>query len=292
MDIKYRVGDLRENAAERFRGRSRRKGLVEEKSDFKPVVFGDKESKRINDDAYKAMKSEVSKHDGGLSDYKHRYGDAEESFGYNDNRGMHDLRYDNSNNEFKKKVESQAKGYFSAQGEKLHKNDKFGNAKFDDDEETVKPMAKHAKRIKQGHDTASEIGLTGRELPKKDIEKLDNTALGETRKIKMVSFNRTQFVNENHVISRIPDNYKVEGNRFIMKDMKNNQYLVEWHDNGPDVTKKVNMQVVNEETERARQLWGYSPGNASQGTNPVLRCDEDSSRYEDMLRKSRKLMHI
>ena len=291
MDIRYRVGDLRENAAERFRNRSMRKGLREEKSDFKPVVFGDKESKKINDDAYKAMRKEVSKHDGGLSDYRHRYGDAEESFGYNDNRGMHDLRYDNINGEFEDRVKSQAKGYVSAQAEKLHKKDAFGNAKFDDDRETVKPMAKHAKRIKRSHDTASEIGLTGRELPKKDIEALDKTALGEGRKIKVISFNRTQFVNENHVMSRIPDNYKVEGSRFIMKDMKNNQYLVEWHDNDPQITKKVNMKTVTEETERAKQLWGYCPGKASQGTNPSMRLNEESE-LDKMMKRTRKLMSI
>ena len=110
--------------------------------------------------------------------------------------------------------------------------------------------------------------------------------MGESKKIKMLTFKNTQFISEGHMMSRIPDEYKKEGNRFVMKDSADNQYLVEWHSNEPMVTKKPNMRLVNEQKERMKQLWGYKSAEAKTSTSS-FRIQEDRE-FADMVKKARE----
>ena len=71
---------------------------------------------------------------------------------------MHDLAYDNISKPFKDRIKSQMKGYVSKDAEDKHKNDEFGNATFDKDENIYNAAKEHAKAVKQGKDTAAEIG--------------------------------------------------------------------------------------------------------------------------------------
>ena len=144
----------------------------------------------------------------------------------------------------------------------------------------------HAKAVKQGKDTAAEIGLTGRKLNKKDIEDNDKT-MYENKKIKRLTF-KTQFISEGHMLSKVPDDLKVEGKRFIMRDTADNEYLVEWKSDKPEVTKKLNMTLVNEQKERMKQLWGYKSTEAKTSTSS-FRIQEDKG-FSDMVNKARKLM--
>ena len=85
----------------------------------------------------------------------------------------------------------------------------------------------------------------------------------------------------------IPDEYKMEGKKFIMRDGSDNQYLVEWTNKEPKVTKKLNMTLVNEEKERIKQLWGYKSAEAKTTTSS-FRIQEDKE-FADMVNKARKL---
>ena len=53
MVTKINVGELR-------------RVLKESTNEFKPVVFGDEETKKINDKAYRDIKNETDKYDGGV----------------------------------------------------------------------------------------------------------------------------------------------------------------------------------------------------------------------------------
>jgi hypothetical protein len=200
---------------------------------------------------------------------------------------MSDLTYDNINKPFQDRVKSQMKGYVSKDAEDKHKNDEFGNATFDNDGNIYNAAKDHADAVKKGKDAAVEIGLTGSKLNKSEVEKQRET-MGESKKIKMLTFKNTQFISEGHMMSRIPDEYKTEGNKFIMKDSSDNQYLVEWHKEEPMVTKKPNMTLVNEQKERMKQLWGYKSAEAKTSTSN-FRVQEDKS-FADMVDKARKLM--
>ena len=268
--IKINVGELRK--------------VISEASEFKPVMFGHEESKKINDKSYADTTKETSKYDGGLSKPSKKLGGG---ISATDNRGMHDLEFDNINKPYKDKVKSQMKGYVSKDAEDKHKNDEFGNATFDNEGNIYKAAKEHAKAVKQGKDTAAEIGLTGRELNKNDIEKNTET-MEESKKIKMLSFKNTKFISEGHMISMIPDEYKTEGRKFIMKDSASNEYLVEWTDKEPNVKKKINMNLVNEEKNRIKELWGYKSPEANTSTSK-FRLKEDKD-FVNMINKARKLM--
>ena len=260
-----------------------RRVIKESQNEFKPVVFGDDESKKINDKAYSDIKKETEKYDGGLTKSDKKPGGG---IAATDNKGMHDLTYDNINKPFMERTKSQMKGYVSKDAEDKHKNDEFGNATFDKDGNIYDAAKDHAEAVKQGKDTAAEIGLTGSKLRKSDIEDNDKT-MYENKKIKRFTF-KTQFISEGHMLSKIPDEMKVEGKRFIMRDTADNEYLVEWNSKEPNVTKKVNMTLVNEQKERMKQLWGYKSAEAKTSTSS-FRVQEDKE-FSDMVNKARKLM--
>ena len=261
-----------------------RQTIKESQNEFKAIQFGQDETKRTNEKAYSDIKKETEKYDGGLTSKTKKVGGG---INATDNKGMHDLEYDSINKPFKDRVKSQMKGYVSKDAEDKHKNDEFGNATFDNDGNIYNAAKDHANAVKKGRDAAVEIGLTGSKLNKSEIEKQRET-MGESKKIKMLTFKNTQFLSEGHMLTRIPDEYKTEGNKFIMKDSSDNQYLVEWHQKEPMVTKKVNMTLVNEQKERMKQLWGYKSAEAKTSTSS-FRVQEDKG-FSDMVNKARKLM--
>lgn len=258
--------------------------VLREDNEYKPVVFGMEDTKRTNEKAYSDIKKETEKYDGGLSNNKKKLGGG---ISATDNKGMHDLAFDNISKPFKDKVRSQMKGYVSKDSEEKHKNDEFGNATFDKDENIYDAAKEHAKAVKQGKDTAAEIGLTGRELNKNDIEKNTET-MEESKKIKMLSFKNTKFISEGHMRTMIPDEYKVEGKKFIMRDSADNQYLVEWTAKEPNVTKKLNMKLVNEQKDRIKELWGYKSAEAKTSTSSFR--IQENNEFSEMVQKARKLM--
>ena len=260
-----------------------RRVLREDKNEFKPVVFGMEDTKKENEKTYGSIKKETEKYDGGLSSKGKK---LDSSFTSGDNRGMHDLQYDSINKPFKERVKAQMKGDPSMDAEDKLKNDAFGNATFDADGNIYKVAMDHAKNVKDGKDKAVEIGLTGRELNKSEIEKQKDT-MEESKKIRMLTFKNTRFISEGHMMSKIPDEYKTEGRKFIMRDSSDNQYLVEWHSK-PVVTKKVNNTLVNEQKERIRQLWGYKSAEANMTTSSFR--IQEGKEFSHMVERARKLM--
>ena len=72
-----------------------------------------------------------------------------------------------------------------------------------------------------------------------------------------------------------------------MKDSHDNEYLVEWAEK-PNVTKKTNMSLVNEQKERMKSLWEYKSREGNT-TTPSFRLQENKE-VNDMMNKVRKLM--
>ena len=143
--------------------------------------------------------------------------------------------------------------------------------------------ADDVKMIKDGETTAKEIGLTSREIPKKKFEDQHKT-VDESKTMKL-TFKNTTFLTEQHMLSRVPDNYKVEGKKFIMRDKMNHEYLVEWHvEDDPYV---LNKTQINEQQNRIKELFNYKRGESN--TTNAMRLTEDK-KVNDMLNKARKLM--
>jgi hypothetical protein len=273
MERKYNVGDLRKIIKER----------VETKQEFEPV-FGKnvpKDNKKINDDAYKEIKKEAGAYDGGLGAERKKG----ESVTPANNRGMSDLDYDSISKPFKDKVNSQLKGYPSTDNEKLHKNEEFGNAYYDSND-LSKDIAKHAKDAKKEKDKSKTDGLVGSKY--KDETEKNSNSMFESKKISKLQFKHTQFISEGHMLSKVPDEFKVEGKKFIMKDTADNEYLVEWAAK-PNVTKRINKTQINEEMKRIKALYGYKSKDYFTSTNSQSRVNENKE-FSDMINKARKLM--
>ena len=290
MEVKkYRLGDLKERIrenAEKTKSNSKKSVLEanETKNEFEPV-FGKnvpKDNKKINADAYKEIKQEAGNYDGGLTNDRKK-GNAVTPA---NNRGMSDLDYDSISKPFKDKVKSQLKGYPSAEAEKLHKNDEFGNAYYDSNN-LSKDIADHAKKAKKEKDKSKTDGLVSSKY--KDETEKNSDTMFESKKITKLQFKHTQFLSEGHMLSKVPDELKVEGKRFIMKDTADNEYLVEWTDKEPNVTKKINKTQVNEEMNRIKSLYGYKSKDYFTTTNSKSRMNENKE-FSDMLNKARKLM--
>lgn len=246
--------------------------ISESASEFKPVLGKDVESdnKKINDRAYKEMKKDVSKYDGGLiSDGKIGIGDDE-------NLGMQDLEYENMNDDFKKKVKAQLKGYVSVDDEKKHSKEPLGNASRNE----IEGFEEKNKELRDRKAKSKQIGLTSREIDKDKFKNLTHSVYeGYTR----LKFKNTIFLAEGHVLSKVPDDFKVEGKKFIMKDKANNEYLVEWGEK-PNIT---NLTRIDEEQSRIKELFSYKSGE--QKTTNKSRLYEEN-KVNDMLDKARRLM--
>lgn len=278
MVTRYNVGELRRIVKE---------SLESAKQEFKPKVYGSDETKKINDKAYAEMKKQAEDYNGGITS-KGKKKDSSELSARN-GKGMEALRYDTMNDPFKERVKSQIHGYTSKANEDSHKKGDLGNATTEGNEEIYKAMEKGAEASKKGKVDASAIGLTGRELPKKEYEKATDTMF-ESKRIKRLSFKNTRFMNEEHVKSRVPDELKVEGKRFIMRDSDNTEYLVEWHGDNTTVSKKLNMNLVNEQVERIKSLWEYKPYEHESHTDNRLRVEENKE-FTSVLEKVRGLMN-
>lgn len=252
--------------------------IQESAKEFKPVMGSnvEKDNKTINDKAYQDSKARTAKYDGGAKNEKKNI-----LYPQSDNKGMQDLKYTNMSKEFSDKVKSQIKGYTSADNEKKHKDEPLGNAKIND----IKGMDDRAKAFKKGKDVASEIGLTSRELDKKDIEELTKTIYNESKKVSRLNFKNTIFISENHMMTKIPDDYKVEGKKFIMKDKENKEYIVEWHTEKSPIV--INRTKVINEHNRIQQLFHYKSGESK--TTAQSRLNEDV-QVNEMLNRVKQLM--
>jgi hypothetical protein len=282
--IVYNVGKLRkaikESADNKFDKNS--------KNEFKPV-YGkgvQDDNKEINRKAYNDIKKETSSYDGNLSGAKklNKLGTITPT----ENRGMSDLEYDGISQPFKDKVKSQLKGYTSADAEKNHSKDNFGNAEFNSKDES-EFFVKHAKEAKKEKDKMKGTGLTGSTQNKSEIEKRSDTMF-ESKKIKNIKFKHTEFLTEGHMLSKVPDEFKTEGNKFMMSDSEGNSYMIEWHTNdAPDVEKKINKKLVNEEMNRIKSLYNYHSKDYFNTTTAKSRVNENKE-FSNLIDRARELM--
>lgn len=276
MSTVYRVGDLRMVIKESAT-----------KSEFRPVYGSgvQDDNKKINRQAYKDIEKETKSYDGGLDNKRKNDGTA---LTPTENKGMSDIMYASAPKPFKERVKSQLNGYVSADAEKKHKKDDFGNADFGSDEQ-LSSFRKHAKDIKKERDVLRGRGLTGSTKQKSEIENYDETMF-ESKKLKNIRFRHTEFLSEGHMLTKVPDEFKKDGNKFLMSDSEGNSYLVEWRSSeAPIVEKRINKKLVNEELNRIKNLYNYQSKDYFKTTTSMSRVQENRE-FSDMIGRARKLM--
>lgn len=297
MEKTFKVGDLK-----RF--------IAESSNEFKPVlgVNVEKDNKSINDKAYKDAKQRAKDYDGGLENV----GGKRVKYEKNDaNRTTLDYEPENVSDDYKKRVKAQVEGYTS-EHEKSNKIEKSGD--FSDNENIYNGIKKSGQELHNGEKDMKKSGLQGREWPEKvfyreemyeskegfdmkqminkmrilqeNSETVNNEPLNEHRNIKTIFFKKTEFLTEGHMLSRIPDEFKTEGEQFKMKDKTGNTYLVEWKNNKGVIISHSNKQGMNESLSRMKDLYSYS----STDTNTTLnsRLNEDAN-FNSTLNNARKI---
>ena len=268
----YKVGDFRK--------------LVKEsvKNEFSPK-FGNnvpEDNKKNNDKAYADMRNNVKDYDGGLT--------VEKNFKLpenDDNRGMENLFVNNADQSYKERIKAQSKGYASKQAEDIHKNENLGNAQYSDDD-VPNEFKKKGDKYADARKKAVKIGLSGRELEDSEIDKNYQNLFKES-KMKRLVFKNTVFLSENHMLSRVPDSYMVEGNKFVMRDRNANEYIVEWHRRKPTVTRHFTNENIQSEKDRMMHLSNYKSSDSNKLSTPSSRVNENKE-VDVMLNKVRQLM--
>jgi len=139
-------------------------------------------------------------------------------------------------------------------------HDTEGNKKFFDQ------RAKTNKVMADNREMEASTGLKAREMERKGKDYEPNTAfkkVNESKPTKRLVFKNTTFLNESQVLAKVPEDYKIDENKFYMRDKTGTDYLVECTTDPfgyihMEVVNKFNKTAINEELEKMRKLADYS----------------------------------
>lgn len=279
--------------------------ITESSQEFKAKLGPGVESKdkEINDKAYSDAKKRAKDFDGGLDK---ELGEEKSEYKKDDfNRTTLDYEPENATPEYKKRVHAQAKGY-NSKAEMNNGIEKTGD--FSDNENIYKEFKKSGEDFHNSQKDLKKSGLQAREWPDEVFDKesmyeskdgfdmrqminrmssMENKQMKPiTEQMKTVLFKKTEFLNESHMISKIPDDFKVNGTSFKMKDKKGDEYIVEWKNNKAYVVNHLYKQQLSEEMNRIKELMGYKSSDSS--TSSSTRLNENDERFLTTLNKVRK----
>ena len=300
MDKIYNVGEIR-------------KLIAESSNEFKPVIGKNVESdnKKNNGKANKESMDKVKKYDNGLKDEKDwARGDAE----YEKTDGNHTTLGHNPENaspEYKKRVKANALGYSS---EQEMKNDYEKAADFSNNEKIFNAITKNEKEMDDNVKKFKKTGLQAREMDDETFEKdtlyeskdgfdmrkmmnnlsehMSNIAAEvktTDKPLKTVYYKKTEFISEQHMFSKVPDEFKFNGSKFKMKDKTGNEYIVEWQNNAGRIVEHTNNTGWNESINKMKHLFEYtSPESQLNNSSKMNENDETFANVLDIVRKPKK----
>lgn len=263
-----------------YKAKDFKKLVLESSNEFKAKLGPNVESdnKRNNGKAYKDAEKRAKDYDGGLSDKANKT-----EFEKNDgNKTMLDLNPENATPEYKKRVHAQVKGYNSEQ-EMNNGIEKFGD--FEGNEKIYNGLKKHGEEIAKKEKELKRSGLQARELPEKTF---DRESMYESKNVKTVLFKKTEFLSEQHMRTRIPDDFKTEGTVFRMKDKVGNTYLLEWCGGNAIIMEHSNPKGAENALNRMFELMNYKSSDTE--TTSTFRLNENDDKFRSNLSKVRQLM--
>lgn len=207
------------------------------------------------------------------------------------NKNMLDLEYANDpGKDFKDRVKKQVTGEDSELGNKPDEDDATTNA-------GNKAFYDAAKKASNGFVTNKQklqnSGIVGQQIPldKKQTSFSENNNI----KIKKLNFKNTQFINEKHMLSLIPEDYKKNGSKFIMKDKANDEYLIEWFIDDKNnisegkIINHENKAKINEEFNRMKSLYQYRSKDHVGKLNNSMKTKEDFDVISENIRKLKEI---
>lgn len=292
MEKIFSVGDLK-------------KLISESSNEFKAVLGPNVESedKKNNGKAYSDAKKRAKDYDGGL---EKEVGEDHPKYEKIDgNRTTLGYNPEHVSQEYKDRVNAQAKGYTSTleMNNGLEKTGDFKNnenivdglkdaetrsRKAEDDYKYTRVQIRNNNNKTQKREELYENSTEGVEM-RGMIDRLraneQKTVLKEH--VKTVYFKKTAFLNEEHMISRIPDEFKKEGEQFKMRDKTGNEYLMEWRNNTGKILAHENKNKVNESLEKIRRMFDYTTNDTN--TTADYRLNEGGENLKATLDKVRNI---
>lgn len=268
------------------------KGLIKEsQQEFKAKLGNGVESgnKTNNGKAYSDAKKRAKDFDGGLSD---EVGEKKADYKKEDfNKTLMDYTPDNVMPEYKKRVKKEFVNG-DKENEKIYKELKKSGEEQQKNEKELKKSGLQAREwpdevFDKDNMYESRDGFDMRKMLNSLNEKTTRKQFNESH-VKTVLFKKTEFLNEAHMISRIPDDFKKNGTSFKMKDKNGSEYLVEWDNNKANIIEHVNKKGMDESISRMKELFDYRPSDTK--TNYSDRLNENDDKFQETLNKMRKII--
>lgn len=268
------------------------KGLIKEsQQEFKAKIGNGVESgnKTNNGKAYSDAKKRAKDFDGGLSD---EVGEKKAEYKKEDfNKTLMDYTPDNVTPEYKKRVKKEFVNG-DKENEKIYKEFKKSGEEQQKNEKELKKSGLQAREwpdevFDKDNMYESRDGFDMRKMLNSLNEKTTRKQFNESH-VKTVLFKKTEFLNEAHMISRIPDDFKKNGTSFKMKDKNGSEYLVEWDNNKANIIEHVNKKGMDESISRMKELFDYRPSDTK--TNYSDRLNENDDKFQETLNKMRKII--
>lgn len=267
--------------------------LKESTNEFKPRI-NPSVTKDDKENNVKAVK-DIMKETGAMEDKavkKERNTNPEDI--YDTNKTTLDVNFAYApSKEYKERVKAQVHGFPSKENEENSETDE--SVDVEGNEEFYKEQEKKSKEQNKKETEERHAGLKSHNLDKENFK--DNTIYtNESKKMKKLHFKNTVFVSESQVSKKVPDDYKVDGNKFIMEDKNNNQYLVECKVDDTFkgytqlvVTKRDTKEQIDEQIKRMQHLYGYKSSEYFDVDKDIKEsANKDLSKYIQSVKEIEK----
>lgn len=261
------------------------KVMLKESSEQKPVVGKNvwKDNSQNNVKAVEDIMKQTKEYDD-VKEEK-RSSNPENITDYNKTTLDVNFSYEPSK-DYKERIKAQVQGFPSVENKKISEIEKNDSLDFEGNDEFYKNNKKKQTEVSDVKIDTKHAGLKSHNLPKENFK--DKTIFtNENKKMKRLQYNKA-FLSEEHVLKKVPDDYKVDGNRFMMKDVNGVEYIVECtKDKTVDyvytkVVQVINRNAVNEQLERIKQLTNYSSGKYFAQSTSESRKKEDNMVSESL----------
>ncbi len=186
---------------------------------------------------------------------------------------------------YKDRVRAQALGYPSVYN--MNNNDYDPSLDFEGNKDFYDDRKKMSDRRNTLDTQERESGLKARMKTKTDYD--NKTMFENSLPKKRLVFKNTTFLSEEQVLKAVPEDYRVDENRFFMQDRNGTDFLVECKADPfgyvhMEIVNSLNKRQVNEELDKMRQLADYSYTDTYKKVKRNCKSTSDLTESLDIVR--------
>lgn len=145
-------------------------------------------------------------------------------------------------------------------------SDKADYYSTDTNKEFYKNRNKNYKERSEREENERKKGIVGNNNTQnkaKDYTNISGYVNENAKPLKRLKFKNTIFLSEAQVLAKVPEDYRVDENKFYIQDKTGTDYLVECKADPfgyvhMEITNKLNKKIINEELDKMRKLADYN----------------------------------